>query len=190
MKEFKIGDNIITKQYNAKTSTWDTLSTTPNPDALKENRTKYDRESAYRKDFGNLPEKNKQDTVCHKCGQLLIRRHGFKLLANELAKKDTGNTLYILDEPTTGLHFEDIRILMNVVDTLVDKGNTVVVIEHNPDVILAADYLIDLGPEGGDEGGEVLVTGTPYEIMNHQESYTGEMLRELAGVKMPRRRVV
>jgi excinuclease ABC subunit A len=102
-------------------------------------------------------------------------------LAAELSKRGTGNTLYILDEPTTGLHHEDVRMLLDVLNKLVDKGNTVVVIEHNPDVILAADHLIDLGPEGGDEGGEVVATGTPYDVMNRPESHTGKMLRELAG---------
>jgi len=99
-------------------------------------------------------------------------------LAAELSKRGTGRTLYILDEPTTGLHHDDVRTLLEVLDKLVDKGNTVVVIEHNPDVILSADHLIDLGPEGGDEGGEVVVTGTPFDVMNCRDSYTGEMIRE------------
>ena len=85
-------------------------------------------------------------------------------LATELSKRDTGKTVYILDEPTTGLHFEDIRVLMNVLNRLVDKGNTVIVIEHNLDVIKMADYIIDMGPEGGRGGGEVLSTGTPEEV--------------------------
>ena len=110
-------------------------------------------------------------------------------LAAELSKRGTGKTLYILDEPTTGLHHEDVNLLLDVLNKLVDKGNTVVVIEHNPDVILAADHLIDLGPEGGDEGGEVVATGTPNDVMNNPESYTGEMLRELAGERMTSRRV-
>jgi excinuclease ABC subunit A len=108
-------------------------------------------------------------------------------LAAELSKRGTGKTLYILDEPTTGLHHEDVRMLLEVLNKLVDKGNTVVVIEHNPDVILTADHLIDLGPEGGDEGGEVVVTGTPYAVMKCPESYTGEMLRDLAGERIARR---
>jgi excinuclease ABC subunit A len=99
-------------------------------------------------------------------------------LAAELSKRGTGRTLYILDEPTTGLHHDDVRMLLDVLDKLVDKGNTVVVIEHNPDVILSADHLIDLGPEGGDEGGAVVVTGTPFDVMNCRHSYTGEMIRE------------
>ena len=101
-------------------------------------------------------------------------------LSAELAKRGTGRTLYILDEPTTGLHHEDVKMLLDVLNKLVDKGNTVVVIEHNPDVILAADHLIDLGPEGGDEGGEVIASGTPLDVINRPESHTGEMLRELA----------
>jgi excinuclease ABC subunit A len=100
-------------------------------------------------------------------------------LAAELSRRGTGKTLYILDEPTTGLHHEDVRML-DVLNKLVDKGNTVIVIEHNPDVILAADHIIDLGPEGGDAGGEVVATGSPYDIMQQPESHTGAMLRELA----------
>ena len=87
-------------------------------------------------------------------------------LATELAKRDTGNTLFILDEPTTGLHFEDINVLMDVLNRLVDRGNTVLVIEHNLDVLKCADYIIDMGPEGGSRGGEIMATGTPREIMN------------------------
>jgi excinuclease ABC subunit A len=101
-------------------------------------------------------------------------------LAAELSKHGTGKTLYILDEPTTGLHHDDVRLLLEVLNKLVDKGNTVIVIEHNPDVILAAENIIDLGPEGGEEGGQVVATGSPYDIMLCRESYTGEMLRELA----------
>jgi excinuclease ABC subunit A len=84
-----------------------------------------------------------------------------------------------LDDPTTGLHHEDVRMLLQVLDRLVDKGNTVIVIEHNPDVILAADHIIDLGPEGGDAGGEVVATGSPVDIMQCAESHTGAMLREM-----------
>ena len=98
-------------------------------------------------------------------------------LATELAKRDTGRTLYILDEPTTGLHFEDIRVLLGVLNRLTDKGNTVVVIEHNMDVIKSADYIIDMGPEGGREGGRVLASGTPEEICR-QETYTTQYLRQ------------
>lgn len=100
-------------------------------------------------------------------------------LATELAKRDTGKTLYILDEPTTGLHFEDIRILMDVLQKLVDKGNTVIIIEHNLDVIKLADYIIDIGPEGGRNGGQVLATGTPEQVAQSQLGYTPKYLREV-----------
>lgn len=99
-------------------------------------------------------------------------------LATELAKKDTGNTLYILDEPTTGLHFEDIRVLMKVINKLVDKGNTVIIIEHNMDVIKMADHIIDVGPEGGKNGGKILCTGTPEEVVNNKTSYTAKFLKQ------------
>lgn len=99
-------------------------------------------------------------------------------LATELAKKDTGRTIYLLDEPTTGLHFEDIRILMDVLNKLVDKGNTVIVIEHNLDVIKMADHIIDMGPDGGRGGGLVVAQGTPEEVAKCAESYTGKFLRE------------
>jgi excinuclease ABC subunit A len=99
-------------------------------------------------------------------------------LAAELSKKDTGKTLYILDEPTTGLHFEDVRVLLEVLDRLVDKGNTVVVIEHNLDVIKVADHIIDMGPEGGAKGGRIICTGTPEEIIRHKESHTAKYLKE------------
>ena len=99
-------------------------------------------------------------------------------LATELSKRDTGKTLYILDEPTTGLHFEDIRVLMGVLQKLVDRGNTIVIIEHNLDVIKQADYIIDMGPEGGRGGGKVVVTGTPEEVAKNQESYTSPFIRK------------
>jgi excinuclease ABC subunit A len=102
-------------------------------------------------------------------------------LATELSKKDTGNTLYIMDEPTTGLHFEDIRVLMDVINKLVDKGNTIVIIEHNMDVIKLADYIIDIGPEGGKGGGEVVAKGTPEEIIKIKKSYTAEFLKKEFG---------
>lgn len=98
-------------------------------------------------------------------------------LAEELSRKDTGNTFYILDEPTTGLHFEDIRVLMNVINDLVDKGNTVLIIEHNLDVIKLADHIIDLGPEGGAGGGNILVEGTPEQVAKHLKSHTGKYLK-------------
>ena len=99
-------------------------------------------------------------------------------LASELSKRDTGNTFYILDEPTTGLHFEDIRVLMEVLKTLVEKGNTIVIIEHNMDVIKLADHIIDIGPEGGKKGGEILCTGTPEQLIKNKKSYTAQFLRE------------
>jgi excinuclease ABC subunit A len=99
-------------------------------------------------------------------------------LATELARTDTGNTLYVLDEPTTGLHFEDIRVLLGVLNKLVEKGNTVIVIEHNLDIIKCADHIIDLGPEGGERGGVILASGTPEEIVCNHESYTARYLRE------------
>jgi len=98
-------------------------------------------------------------------------------LSEELAKRDTGNTLYILDEPTTGLHFEDIRHLLHVLNKLVDKGNTVIIIEHNMDVIKVADYIIDMGPEGGNRGGRVVCTGAPEEVAEVERSYTGQFLK-------------
>jgi len=100
-------------------------------------------------------------------------------LATELAKRDTGRTLYILDEPTTGLHFEDVRLLLEVLHRLVDKGNTVVVIEHNLDVVKTADWVIDLGPEGGDAGGKVVAEGPPEAIAQSRASFTGQFLRKV-----------
>lgn len=100
-------------------------------------------------------------------------------LATELAKRDTGRTLYILDEPTTGLHFDDIRVLMNILQELVDRGNTVIIIEHNLDVIKLADYIIDIGPEGGRNGGMVLTTGTPEKVAKSKKGYTPKFLKEM-----------
>ncbi|MDO8662284.1 MAG: excinuclease ABC subunit UvrA [Candidatus Omnitrophota bacterium] len=100
-------------------------------------------------------------------------------LSSELSKRATGNTLYILDEPTTGLHFADVAKLINVLQRLVDKGNTVIVIEHNLEVIKSADYIIDLGPEGGDKGGELVASGSPEEIIRNQDSYTGQFLKKI-----------
>ena len=99
-------------------------------------------------------------------------------LATELAKRDTGRTMYILDEPTTGLHFEDVRLLLDVLHRLVDKGNTVVVIEHNLDVVKTADWVIDLGPEGGDAGGRVVASGVPEQVARTPGSFTGQFLRK------------
>ena len=101
-------------------------------------------------------------------------------LATELSKRDTGRTLYLLDEPTTGLHFEDIRQLLAVINRLVDCGNTAVVIEHNLDVVKVADWIIDMGPEGGKAGGMVVAEGTPEDIMAVEESYTGQYLKRMS----------
>jgi excinuclease ABC subunit A len=112
-------------------------------------------------------------------------------LAAELAKVATGQTLYILDEPTTGLHFADIQRLLEVLQRLVDAGNSVVVIEHNLDVIKTADRIVDMGPEGGEEGGRLMVAGTPEEVAATEESYTGRFLSTLvepASRAKPRRR--
>ena len=98
-------------------------------------------------------------------------------LAKELAKRDTGQTLYILDEPTTGLHFEDIAKLLDILHALRDKGNTVVVIEHNLDVIKTADHIVDLGYEGGSGGGEIVATGTPEQVAQDEKSHTGRFLK-------------
>jgi excinuclease ABC subunit A len=100
-------------------------------------------------------------------------------LATELSRRSTGRTIYVLDEPTTGLHSYDVHKLIGIMHTLAEGGNTVVVIEHNLDIIKTADYIIDLGPEGGDKGGEVIAVGTPEEITQHPTSYTGEYLRKV-----------
>ena len=100
-------------------------------------------------------------------------------LSKELSKRATGKTIYILDEPTTGLHFEDIRKLLEVLDQLVSYGNTVIVIEHNLDVIKTADWIIDLGPDGGDKGGEIIAQGTPEELIKINSTYTGQFLKKL-----------
>ena len=99
-------------------------------------------------------------------------------LSTELGKRDTGNTFYILDEPTTGLHFQDVQMLINVLNRLVDRGNTVLVIEHNMDVIKVADHIIDVGPEGGNGGGQIIATGTPEIVSKVKGSWTGKYLRE------------
>lgn len=100
-------------------------------------------------------------------------------LALELSKRDTGRTLYILDEPTTGLHFADIQLLLNVIHRLRDAGNTIVIIEHNLDVIKTADWIIDMGPEGGDGGGTILAEGTPEQVAQITQSYTGRYLKSM-----------
>ncbi len=100
-------------------------------------------------------------------------------LSKELAKKTKGHTLYVLDEPTTGLHFEDVNVLLKAINSLVNQGNTVVVIEHNLDVIKVADHIIDLGPEGGNKGGTIVGTGTPEEIAKIKSSHTGNYIKEV-----------
>ena len=100
-------------------------------------------------------------------------------LASELQRRSTGRTIYVLDEPTTGLHFDDIRKLLGVLGRLVDGGNTVIVIEHNLDVIKTADWVIDLGPEGGSRGGTVIATGTPEQVAMAEDSYTGQFLKKI-----------
>jgi excinuclease ABC subunit A len=109
-------------------------------------------------------------------------------LSRELARVGTGRTLYILDEPTTGLHFEDVKRLLHVLDRLVDAGNTVVVIEHNLDVIKCADWIIDLGPEGGEEGGRIVAEGTPEDVARNRASYTGQYLGKVLAAHAGRQR--
>ena len=139
--------------------------------------------------FENLPKiKNKLATIKDvglgyiRMGQPATTLSGGEAqrvkLSTELSKKETGKTLYILDEPTTGLHFEDITMLLGVLNRLVDMGNTVIVIEHNLEVIKTADYIIDLGPEGGDDGGRIVATGSPEELAHVSHSYTGQFLRK------------
>ena len=113
-------------------------------------------------------------------------------LSRELSKKSTGKTLYILDEPTTGLHFADIDKLLKILHRLVDKGNTVLVIEHNLDVIKASDWVIDMGPEGGVKGGLIVAEGTPRDLAKMEDNWTGRYLKKALGVKTskPRRRII
>jgi len=140
--------------------------------------------------FDKIPRiKRKLQTLCDvglgyiRLGQPATQLSGGEAqrvkLTEELSRRDTGRTFYILDEPTTGLHFADIERLLNVLHRLVDAGNTVVVIEHNLDVLKTADHIIDLGPDGGDRGGEVVATGTPEEIARNPKSYTGHYLRRV-----------
>jgi excinuclease ABC subunit A len=140
--------------------------------------------------FENIPSiRSKLDTLCRvgldyiKLGQSSTTLSGGEAqrikLTRELAKRATGKTLYLLDEPTTGLHFDDTKKLIKVLDDLVAKGNTVIVIEHNLDVIKSADYLIDIGPDGGDAGGEVVAKGTPEKVAETKESYTGQFLKQM-----------
>jgi excinuclease ABC subunit A len=109
-------------------------------------------------------------------------------LATELSKRDTGRTFYILDEPTTGLHFEDVRVLLHVLHRLVDRGNTVLVIEHNLDVIKTADWIIDLGPEGGTRGGTIVAAGTPEDVVRVEASHTGRYLKPMLTKRPVQRR--
>src|SRR5215472_5463517 len=109
-------------------------------------------------------------------------------LAKELSRRATGRTLYILDEPTTGLHFDDVRKLLDVLHALVEQGNTVLVIEHNLEVIKTADWIIDLGPEGGDAGGHIIATGAPEDVAEVEASYTGQHLRPYLKARITRRR--
>jgi excinuclease ABC subunit A len=111
-------------------------------------------------------------------------------LASELSRRGTGRTLYLLDEPTTGLHFDDIKKLLQVLRRLTEAGNSVLVIEHNPDVIKCADHIIDLGPEGGDAGGYVVAEGTPEEVAKVTRSYTGQVLKHVLAVAQARKPAV
>jgi len=140
--------------------------------------------------FENIPSiRNKLETLSRvgldyiKLGQSSTTLSGGEAqrikLTRELAKRATGKTLYLLDEPTTGLHFDDTKKLIKVLDDLVAKGNTVIVIEHNLDVIKSADYLIDIGPDGGDAGGEIIATGTPENVAGALNSYTGQFLKPI-----------
>jgi excinuclease ABC subunit A len=140
--------------------------------------------------FQNLPSIHRKLETLHqvgldyvKLGQPSTELSGGEAqrikLATELSKRSTGRTLYILDEPTTGLHFADVDKLLQVLQKLTDGGNTVVVIEHNLDVIKQADWIIDLGPEGGDRGGNIVVTGTPETVAECKESYTGQFLKKM-----------
>ena len=119
--------------------------------------------------------------------ELITSLAGRIKLSKELSKRDTGQTLYILDEPTTGLHFQDIEQLLGVLHRLRDHGNTVVVIEHNLDVIKTADWVIDLGPEGGDRGGEIIASGTPEQVAKMEHSYTGQFLARMLGAAQRRK---
>ena len=99
-------------------------------------------------------------------------------ISNELSKRNTGNTLYVFDEPTTGLHFEDIKLILKIINELIIQGNTVLIIEHNLEVIKIADYIIDMGPEGGKKGGKIICNGTPEEIVQKKKGYTSKFLKE------------
>ena len=140
-----------------------------------------------------LPDVYVTCDVCKGLGQQATTLSGGEAqrikLAKELARRATGRTLYILDEPTTGLHFEDVRKLLEVLHALVDQGNTVIVIEHNLEVIKTADWIIDLGPEGGDGGGRIVAAGTPGDIVSEDASYTGRFLAPLLARAAPERQL-
>ena len=134
--------------------------------------------------FANIPRiKRKVGLDYIKLGQSSTTLSGGEAqrikLTRELAKRSTGKTLYLLDEPTTGLHFHDVKKLIDVLNSLVDKGNTVVVIEHNLEVIKSADYIIDIGPEGGDLGGEIVAQGSPEDVSKNKYSFTGQILKPI-----------
>jgi excinuclease ABC subunit A len=144
--------------------------------------------------FANHPKINRILQTLHdvgldyvKLGQSALTLSGGEAqrikLSKELSRVATGRTVYILDEPTTGLHFADVQKLLDVLHRLVDAGNTVIVIEHNMDVIKTADWLIDLGPEGGDGGGQIIAQGTPEQVAEVEASYTGHFLREILGME-------
>jgi excinuclease ABC subunit A len=144
--------------------------------------------------FKNIPKIKKKLQTLHdvglgyiKLGQPSTQLSGGEAqrvkLARELSKRSTGKTIYILDEPTTGLHMADVHMLIEVLNRLVQEGNTVIVIEHNLDVIKSADYLVDLGPEGGDGGGLVVATGTPEDVAEVEESFTGQYLKKIVQKK-------
>ncbi len=136
--------------------------------------------SAYARQFLSLMEK--PDITLGQSATTLSGGEAQRIkLARELSKRDTGRTLYILDEPTTGLHFHDIKQLLAVLHRLRDHNNTIIVIEHNLDVIKTADWIVDLGPEGGDGGGDIVAVGTPEEIADHSISYTGRYLKPVLG---------
>jgi excinuclease ABC subunit A len=138
--------------------------------------------------FENQPKINRKVQILNEVGlgYITLGQHATTLsggeaqrvkLSEELSKKDTGKTIYILDEPTTGLHFQDIKKLMGVLQKLTDKGNTILIIEHNLDVIKVSDHVIDVGPEGGSKGGFIIAEGTPEKVAKVKESYTGQFLK-------------
>jgi excinuclease ABC subunit A len=144
--------------------------------------------------FENQPRINRKVQILNDVGlgYITLGQHAITLsggeaqrvkLSEELSKKDTGKTMYILDEPTTGLHFQDIRKLLDVLQKLADKGNSLLIIEHNLDVIKIADHVIDMGPEGGNKGGVIVAEGTPEQVAKVKGSYTGYFLKKELGMK-------